>query len=397
MDTSYIDSLLEPIGLDGFKKEYMGDDKLYLEGDSHKFRSLVTWDDINKILEYHDLSFPQIRLARAGDTVNPDNYIDKIEGGTKNVSSIDISCLYNEIRQDATLIIDAVDDLNHNLKKLSNSLAWALRDPVQVNAYISCDPIEGFDAHWDDHDVLIFQLEGPKEWEIYGQSREYPLRSDVGKSEQPPSETEWKGVVTPGDLLYIPRGWWHMARGTGVPTLHLTVGIKRATGVDLLRWMVDKMKSEPEFRKDLPRFASEEKKGRHIQKLKEIVLSFWDDKDRLMEEYFSDRDGRAKPALSFDLPYIMNDDVSSSFDSISVKTTSTCPVDVNSDGGNVYVRCNEKVYEFLLDAEPILKNILDGNKHEVDDIYNKSPESVTRNQVDELISRLILEGLITTC
>ena len=44
-----------------------------------------------------------------------------------------------------------------------------------------------------------------------------------------PDAPLWEGMLEDGDLLYIPRGWWHVATPLDEPTLHLTVGVNNLT------------------------------------------------------------------------------------------------------------------------------------------------------------------------
>ena len=57
------------------------------------------------------------------------------------------------------------------------------------------------------------------------------------------------------DLLYIPRGWWHVATPLDEPTLHLTVGVNNPNGADFLAWYVDRLKTSEDVRRDLPQFG----------------------------------------------------------------------------------------------------------------------------------------------
>ena len=76
-------------------------------------------------------------------------------------------------------------------------------------------------AHADDRDVFVVQLQGTKRWLVYGNPPVVLPHADeqVGKSDAHPLEPEHvaEGNVaievelTPGDALYIPRGFVHQA------------------------------------------------------------------------------------------------------------------------------------------------------------------------------------------
>ncbi|WP_307820631.1 JmjC domain-containing protein [Streptomyces silvae] len=67
-------------------------------------------------------------------------------------------------------------------------------------------------------------------------------------------ETLWAGTVRPGDVLHIPRGYWHRAgrdgRGSG-HSLHMTFGFTTRTGASWLSWLADRSREQELFRHDL--------------------------------------------------------------------------------------------------------------------------------------------------
>ena len=92
----------------------------------------------------------------------------------------------------------------------------------------------GLAPHFDDHDAFILQLEGSKEWRLYGFAAEQPLRGrhfDIDASLLgEPSQTL---CLEAGDLLYVPRGLVHQAHATDTSSLHLTLGVS----LDFLGWI----------------------------------------------------------------------------------------------------------------------------------------------------------------
>src|SRR5205823_9167280 len=100
----------------------------------------------------------------------------------------------------------------------------------------------GFRLHWDDHDVLIVQLAGEKQWEVRGPSRTAPLYRDADRNDQPSDDIVWAGTMRVGDVMHIPRGYWHQAtrNGNGAgKSLHMTFGFAKRTGVSWLSWLAD--------------------------------------------------------------------------------------------------------------------------------------------------------------
>jgi hypothetical protein len=120
------------------------------------------------------------------------------------------------------------------IARLCRNLESFFHCPVHANMYLSPSGAQGFDAHFDPHEVFVLQLEGYKHWRVYGPGRNYPLideRFNLPKDQLgPPRELRLEA----GDLLYIPRGHVHEAFTSDCPSLHLTVGINVYRWADLL-------------------------------------------------------------------------------------------------------------------------------------------------------------------
>jgi hypothetical protein len=111
---------------------------------------------------------------------------------------------------------------------------------IHTNAYLTPAGAQGFDPHYDTHEVFVLQIEGSKHWRFYGPGRELPLaaeRATFSRDQLGPPTQE--AVVHPGDLLYMPRGHIHEAFTSDSLSLHLTVGIKVNRWVDLVHQAVD--------------------------------------------------------------------------------------------------------------------------------------------------------------
>lgn len=78
---------------------------------------------------------------------------------------------------------------------------------------------------------------------------------------EPSEDVVWRGTLTAGDVMHIPRGFWHQAtraeRGEGF-SLHATVGFVKRTGVTWLDWLADQGRADELFRTDLDRWATPE-------------------------------------------------------------------------------------------------------------------------------------------
>jgi ribosomal protein L16 Arg81 hydroxylase len=240
-----LDDVLAPLAAAEFFENYWGRKFLHQAGSPGRFSALFPWPVLNDMLETHRFVAPRLRMTHGGKAVAPDAY-------TKNghLRSAELTGL---LRDGATLIVAAVDEVHAPLKALCQKLSRALQARINVNLYAGWRTSHGFDVHWDSHDVFVLQVAGKKIWKIYEPTEPYPIKDSVELGRTPPTtEPIWDGVLKDGEMLYMPRGWWHVAIPVDEPTLHLTFGIHKPTGVDVIRWVTESFQNDPRVRMDVP-------------------------------------------------------------------------------------------------------------------------------------------------
>ncbi|WP_240167690.1 cupin domain-containing protein [Streptomyces noursei] len=213
------------------------------------FSDLFTWDDLNEIIARHRLEPPRLRLFNDGAQVPQHAYAHPVVTKRHTVwHRIEPGNLHHQLNKGASLVLDAVDTLHRRVEHFAEALERHLRTDVQVNLYASWTSKEGFGLHFDDHDVVVVQLEGAKRWKIHEPTRIAPLRIDVEAPEPPQGESIAEIVLRAGDMLYLPRGWWHAVAAAEDRSLHLTCGLKPTTGADLLAWLADQLRASATVR-----------------------------------------------------------------------------------------------------------------------------------------------------
>jgi hypothetical protein len=137
---------------------------------------------------------------------------------------------------------------------MCQTLATEFSAAFQVNVYLTPARARGLMPHYDTHDVFILQIHGTKHWRLFDQAMYLPLPSQVHNNEfrdrnDPTQEFELK----PGDAIYIPRGWGHVAETQQDVSLHLTVGVHSMTwAMVVLQAVEDIVAHGPQFRESLP-------------------------------------------------------------------------------------------------------------------------------------------------
>lgn len=164
----------------------------------------------------------------------------------------DIHSMYRAYHDGYSIVVNRIHRRSAKVSRLCSSLEAGLHHPVGANLYLTPPGGQGFRRHIDTHDVLILQLHGVKEWHVYHPPKEMPLTSS-GPPRVKSTSDFLAFTLTPGDLLYLPRGWPHEAMTAAYSSLHLTVGMHVYKWIDIVREALDLCAEEKaEFRKALP-------------------------------------------------------------------------------------------------------------------------------------------------
>ncbi|WP_236241969.1 JmjC domain-containing protein [Streptomyces sp. CC228A] len=347
--------------------------------------SPLTWDDLNEIVAAHRLEPPRMRLSRAGETV-PATAYSILRTNRRGVSwyQPQPAEFHARLAEGASLVIDAIDQIHPPVRQAAAGLERFFRTPVQVNAYASWTAEEGFGTHWDDHDVVVLQLEGSKRWKIFGPTRQAPAWRDVEAPEVPTGEPIADTVLTPGDLLYLPRGWWHaVSADQGSASLHLTFGLATQTGAEFLGWLCDGLRASTTVRADVPRFGTHQQRADYLAAIRKEVLAALEDPvvlDRWERSLDTTHPGR--PRLS--LPHVV---AVPPEPGITVQLTAP-RARIDQDAETVTFSGSGNEWTFARPVAPVLRLLADGEAITLDALTAES--GLTIEQTAEVVTILVL-------
>ncbi|HEV2859862.1 MAG TPA: cupin domain-containing protein [Pyrinomonadaceae bacterium] len=386
--------LLAPLAPEDFLASSWGRGLRHVRGGAGKFARLMPWAALNEILRRHRLDFPRLRLAKDGKSLPASDYLRYATGGPRRTSipRLKHAELNKHLRGGATLVLDAVDELHAPVEELAAALEQLFREHVQVNLYAGFQTSRGFDLHWDDHDVFILQVAGRKRWSVYGMTRPFPISNDIEAAGRPEHKPVWQETLEDGDLLYIPRGWWHVAEPLAEPTLHLTVGVHKRTGLDLLRWLSDRMRASEIFRRDLPRLGDSRERARHAAALREELLNALD--DGVVERFFREHDAQAEPRAALSMPWSATGDGLPPNPSAVVRWAAPRPVEMKEEGGAVEFVCVKKRWRFAPAALHVLRPLAERRVLSVAELCEEARGSLDEKTVRTFVGELLLNGLV---
>ena len=149
-----------------------------------------------------------------------------------------LSDIYDAYAGGFTIVVNNLERRWAPLAGFAAGLERRLQSRVTINVYATPRAAQGFARHFDTHDVFVLQIAGDKTWGVSPPETRLPLPASPGSPGSPfavgkPAACE-ECVVTPGDLLYLPRGVVHEARTGAGSSVHLTVGVHVTRWADLL-------------------------------------------------------------------------------------------------------------------------------------------------------------------
>jgi ribosomal protein L16 Arg81 hydroxylase len=219
--------LLQPLSVKTFVDDIWAQDHYHVKrGCPGYFDGLLPGPStVDELLELFRHEPAAVRLVKGRDKKGSDNYL--LADG-----SLDVGRIRDAFAEGYTIVLDGVEKYVRAVAKVARSIEVELNFPIQVNTYITPPGQTGLAPHYDDHDVLILQVQGSKIWHLYlgadRPPREIQREKDKAvDADGLPAPTDVR--LEAGDVLYVPRGRVHSAETTSEQSIHLTVGIHAPT------------------------------------------------------------------------------------------------------------------------------------------------------------------------
>lgn len=252
------DWLIAPVGENTFERDYWEKRPLIVQRENPGYyTALLSLADFDTILSNLSVYSPRVRVVgkdrETAGAHGPRGSIYDRANGTE--------ALFARFRQGETIIVSSLHEEWPPLRELCRALAAKFSGAFQVNVYLTPARSRGLRPHYDTHDVFVLQIYGTKQWKLFDQAVHLPLGGQVHNGEFFNRDDPIEVVcLRPGDMIYIPRGWGHVADALDEMTLHLTVGAFPLNWALLvLKGVEDVLATDIRFRDSLPiGFATDE-------------------------------------------------------------------------------------------------------------------------------------------
>lgn len=233
---------------DFFARIYEREALVVHHNNPERFAGLISLDAVDRAVTSLDLKDSQLSLADATHDTDSSQYVD-------SAGFIDRGAVADLHRMGATIILNQAHQFDPALARLCRGLEHTFSSHVQTNIYLTPPSAQGFRTHYDNHDVLVIQVEGEKAWRLYDKPVDTPYRGEGFESgKHQPGELREEFVLKAGDCAYVPRGLMHDASTAGdKPSLHVTVGLITRTWADLMLEAISEAAlRSPGLRRSLP-------------------------------------------------------------------------------------------------------------------------------------------------
>ncbi len=247
----------------------------------------ITWKQINELYQRANPMDELFRL-RKGDIVPISEYVESFDDIGRTRYRFIKPAIYHHLRQGATIVYNRVNN-EPFVDSLAKQISHFVQAPTVVSGYLAFGSDASFKSHWDTRDVFAIQLMGKKHWALYEPNFESPLYMQQSKDVDVPEPTtpNMEIILEAGDVLYIPRGWWHNPVPMGCETFHLAVGTFAPTGYDYMQWLTKQTPNILPLRYNLSDWESD--KNNIIKACNELSTMMTDPAvyDKFMQEHMA--------------------------------------------------------------------------------------------------------------
>jgi len=218
-------------------------------------------------------------------------------------------------------------------------------------------------------------------------------RSGLATSSVPPAGAMLDEVLRPGDLLYIPRGCYHVAVPLNEPALHLTLGVKNPRGADLLHWLVDRLRASEVVARDLPLVGDADERRRYSAELRRALVGALD--GDLVEQYVAETGSNLKPRPSFNLPWSATPDgLPPGRDFLVALKRRVHVTTTGASDASIDVECDGRTYRFPRSMRAVIEQLDDEASLPIRHVIDRTAGRMGEESVRTLVAMLVKHDLV---
>ena len=253
-----LEEILHPVTPAQFRAEYEGRQPLHIPAvEGSNKRALLPWDAFNGLLNQSNVwDSERLKLMRHDDPVPPEQYCRRKrtpEGMIWRPSPAKVEVF---LSAGASILANDVMTLHSPVTHAGVALGEALAAEVGASVFCSFKGGRAVATHYDVHEVFAVQTEGEKVWNLYEGRVIDPVGYPPGLTQTDFNRDCGRLVSTvtmkPGDVLYMPRGFYHDTVTPDQPSLHVSFTVMPLAGRSILSLLDGPVLQDAAFRAWLP-------------------------------------------------------------------------------------------------------------------------------------------------
>ncbi|WP_405773752.1 JmjC domain-containing protein [Streptomyces sp. NBC_00859] len=194
----------------------------------------LTLEDVDTALATGFLRTPYAEMWADGKMLSGRHYTtSRTVARDKPDGFVDTGKIGTLLDEGATLLLRSLDQWHAPTREFITALAQEMGRPIESFCFITPAGSPGLPLHRDDADVLVLQIAGSKRWAVH----EGPAGADwhAGRitADEPQPAQIADHVLSPGHVLYVPRGFAHRATGQEGLSVHLSLTVREVATADL--------------------------------------------------------------------------------------------------------------------------------------------------------------------
>lgn len=262
----------------------------------------VNWQYVNEFLNRSNIHQDYFQLSYNG-IVPKSEYVESYSDLGVSKHRFIRPALYHYLKNGATLTANRIVNepiINDYARQIEKFTGFS----TICSAYIAFGEKSSFRPHWDSRDIFVLQTIGKKRWIIYPPSFENPLymHKSLNMSEQYPCPKEpiLDIELEAGDILYLPRGFWHDPLPLGQETVHLTIAIYPPSGLDYIEWLFNRLSNIhkiDEIRQNLLEWETDKEKLNSLAKKVSDLIADQSTYNEFMQEFIGEKRVESNLAL----------------------------------------------------------------------------------------------------
>jgi ribosomal protein L16 Arg81 hydroxylase len=233
-----ISRLLGDITLERFLAEHYLTTPLTRHGKAAWLVGLGGQDTVTRLIEQSPCDLVTVRNAHLGEHPRP-----RAREAAQQIEADGYSLVFRHAERHVP-----------ELARLAGAWADVLHGTIDLHLYCTPAGFHSFGWHYDAEEVFIIQTGGSKDYYL----RRNTIHPDPLLSAMP-VEACWERETSPvitchlaaGDWLYIPGGWWHVARARE-RSLSLSIGVMPVTPMEIFDALRVELIGDPAMRRRLP-------------------------------------------------------------------------------------------------------------------------------------------------